>query len=122
MSGKEAVRSSYGPRVLAHRVLQIGGETWRSHHSLPITAVAFSPDGKMVEADWEGVSRRGYVATGKRLRIFETFGRHWQIFAGLAFSPDGKMVACKSLDMIILLWDAATGERLRRLEGLLDWR
>ena len=40
MSGKEAVRSSYSPRVLAHRLLQMDRP--------PFTRVAFSPDGKMV--------------------------------------------------------------------------
>src|SRR4051794_15325241 len=91
MSGKEAVRSSYGPRVLAHRVLQIRGETWRSHHSLPITAAAFSPDGKMfASTSWDRTILLWDAATGKRLRRLEG-PSHWR--SGLAFSPDSKMVA-----------------------------
>ena len=38
----------------------------------------------------------------------------------LVFSPDDKMTACKLLDMAILLWYVATGEKLHKLEYASD--
>ena len=119
MSGKEAVQSSYAPRVLGHRVLEIRGETWRGHHWLPITGVTISPDGKMVASTLMHTVSLWDVAIGKKLRTFETFESYRDIVTALAFSPDGKMVAFASQEMI-LLWDVTTGERLLRLEGRWD--
>jgi hypothetical protein len=39
----------------------------------------------------------------------------------VAFSPGGKTLASAGQDRTILLWDVATGNEVRRLQGHLDW-
>jgi len=39
----------------------------------------------------------------------------------VAYSPDGKSLASGSSDNTVRLWDVATGNELRRLEGHADW-
>jgi RNA polymerase sigma factor (sigma-70 family) len=96
--------------------------TVRLHHGGPTFGVAFSRDGKWIVSGG-GDSRGGYrdftaslwdAATGKEQQRFR--GHTGRIFA-VAISADGKMVATGSEDRTIRLWDAATAQELRCLDG-----
>jgi WD40 repeat protein len=90
----------------------------------PVTAVAFSPDGRVLatinNGGWRGVPpvreedvttiRFWDVATGKALREFTG---HLGPIATLAFSPDGKHLVTGSHDTTALLWDVSGIRRQR---------
>src|SRR5262245_7660853 len=43
--------------------------------------------------------------------------RHGNTTIGVAFAPDGKTIASCGWDHLVRIWDAKTGEELRRLVG-----
>jgi WD40 repeat protein len=102
---------------------------WTGFHK--VEAIAFSPDGKWLASAgsrcllWE-------LATGKRLREFTSS----RSFSVLAFSPDGRVLAAGGAalpnfgwrtpsdprrDHTIVLWDTATGQEIRWLDGHVEW-
>jgi WD40 repeat protein/HEAT repeat protein len=99
-------------------------------HTGAVLALAFSPDGgRLATSSFDGSVRVWDVVAGKELLCFR---RHTQEPWSLSFSPDGKRIAssCSQLgttqmnlvgtrpakkpDLMgeILIWDAATGEKL----------
>ena len=82
-------------------------------HSWPVTAVAFSPDGRRIaSADYQSI-KFWDVRTGED--VFTLRG-HSAGILGLAFSPDGNRIASAGTDMTVKIWDAVspTPETFRR--------
>src|SRR5260370_16086454 len=72
----------------------------------PVSAIAFSPDGKTLATSIGPKSAVWNVETGKELVSLKNAGPSIYCFA---FSPDGKTIA-GGMEKIIHLWDADTGK------------
>jgi WD40 repeat protein len=91
----------------------------------PVIYLAFTGNGKwLVSSAWR--SREGSpievwdVATGKLIRDFpapQVNGNNWRESVPIALTPDGKLLATAGADNEVVLWELATGARVRRLRG-----
>jgi WD40 repeat protein len=80
-------------------------------HQGPVSAVALSPDGKVLASGGENI-RLWDPATGKQIRQIGS------ACTALAFSPDGKQLASVSgRSKSVQVWDAASGKELFKLDG-----
>jgi WD40 repeat protein len=87
----------------------LDGQSW-----LPVSACAFSPDGRLVLSA-SGYSLRLWdVGTGQTLQVLE---RHGGPVNACAFSPDGHLVLSASDDQTLRLWDVASGQMVHELSG-----
>jgi WD40 repeat protein len=98
---------------------------WRLHqkqpqrlrgHRGPITAVAFSPDGRRIATASDDTTARIWDAHSG-LRLF-TLNRHTDAVTSVAWDPkNGRLLLTASKDGDAMLWDAETGRRRQ----LLRW-
>lgn len=87
-------------------------------HTVGVTSVAWSPDGKMLATgDKEGNIIIWDAASGEKLSLLDT-PDFW--VESLAWSPDGKRLALAS-DYAILLWDISSGEKTQTLNENLPY-
>jgi WD40 repeat protein len=106
--------------------------TWRLWQGTPVSAVAFSPDGKLVasgrcfvrdrppeDGGWETVMevRLWEAATGRPVRRIAEVVPDQSDFLQLAFSPDAKLLA-GACEHRVFVWEAASGREVRRLSAL----
>jgi WD40 repeat protein len=91
-------------------------------HTLPVTNVAFSGDGRRLasaavpDAKHDGPNevRLWDATTGAALVRFHG---HERAITSLALSPDGRRLASASRDETVKVWDATTGQELFTLYG-----
>jgi RNA polymerase sigma factor (sigma-70 family) len=80
-------------------------------HQDRVTALAFSPDGKVFVSGGADRSILLWdIATGK---ILAQMKGHAAAISSVTFSPDGKTLLTKDTDKKTLKWDAATGQLLK---------
>ncbi len=90
------------------------------HDQIPVTGVAFSPDGRrLLSGGADGCARLWDAKTHKEVRHFtgspdEELSGH---AVGLAFSPDGKRALFAVRDTL-RLWEVDTGRELRRFQAV----
>lgn len=84
--------------------------------SMPIIGLAFSPNGRSVLAVGDSEVAALDVTSGSLIRRHRTVGPHAHRYGviSVAVSPDGAKVLTGSRDGTAILWNATSGEELRR--------
>jgi WD40 repeat protein len=85
-------------------------------HTAPISAVAFSRDGKhVVTSSFDWTVRLWSARDCKEVKRF----KYHEGFDGVAFTPDGRrLISCSTgADASLPLWDVASGKQVLRFEG-----
>jgi WD40 repeat protein len=98
----------------------IGGDSESSPFADRVTALDFSPDGRVLAAGGGQPSRGGEVVLlragdGSLQRRLDDL--HSDAVLSLRFSPDGKQLASGSADRLVKICDPASGKVLHTLEG-----
>ncbi|GAA5887385.1 hypothetical protein JCM5296_007120 [Sporobolomyces johnsonii] len=97
-------------------------------HKSEIYSLVFSPDGRrLVSGSGDKTARMWDLETGScvfTLAIDDiTIAENGPVDAGVTsvvLSPDGKFLAAGSLDTVVRIWDAETGQLLDKLKGHKD--
>jgi WD40 repeat protein len=88
-------------------------------HTGSVSAVAFSPDSKLVVSGSYDKTIKLWDSDKRILRC--TLEGHTDFVSAVVFSPDRKLIASASYDETIKLWDLATGALHRTLRGHTNW-
>jgi WD40 repeat protein len=79
-----------------------------------VSALAFSPDGKMLAVgSWSTRATLWDLTTGRKPHTL----KHAVVVTSLAFTPDGRRLVTATADGMLRLWDVATGRELLALRG-----
>jgi len=77
----------------------------------PISAMAFSPDGRLITGGWDGqIQLRDLSQVGELSTPIHPLSGHTQVVTALAPSPDGKFLISGSRDRTLQLWHLPTGK------------
>jgi uncharacterized protein (TIGR03067 family) len=79
-----------------------------------VSALAYSPDGKLLVSAAGPKVRLWDAATGKELRVVD--GARGEV-ESLAFSPDGRLLLTAGRDQPVRVWDLASGKQEHGLGG-----
>ncbi|BGP16182.1 hypothetical protein JCM10213_001398 [Rhodosporidiobolus nylandii] len=109
---------------LAHKRIS---QVFQGHKS-EIYSLAFSPDGRrLVSGSGDKTARMWDLESGTSVFTLAiddiTIAENGPVDAGVTsvvFSPDGKFLAAGSLDTVVRIWDAETGQLLDKLKGHKD--
>ena len=87
-------------------------------HRHPVSALAFSPDGKwLASASFDRTVKLSDSTTGE---LLHTFDLHTGNVECVAFSPNGRRLASGGEDKTVRVWDATTGREVLGLRGHTD--
>jgi WD40 repeat protein len=108
---KQVRTDRYGDPLPDGAVKRFGST--RLRHNAPVSALAWSPDGKLLASSGrdDGTVRLWETATGRLVQSFK-----YAAFC-LAFTPDGKGLAA-GLDGRVCLWTVDIGKELLRFDAL----
>ena len=96
-----------------------------SQHGQWVTAVSFSPDGKLLASSGgqslqfrPGSVRLWEASSGKQIASLE--GHQTNVWA-VAFSPDGNRLVSCGYDGAVMVWDVATKKNVAKLDKHKSW-
>jgi WD40 repeat protein len=81
--------------------------------SFMVTAMSFSPDGKLLAT--AGFGDVHVYDTASWTELYSIYA-HWDSITSLSFSPDGTQFATSSWDGAVSLWRTSDGEEIRTFE------
>src|SRR6266487_7088454 len=91
--------------------------TYHGHHN-GITAVAWSPDGKLIaSASFDKTVQVWNALTGQ---LYSVYRGHSNWLTAVAWSLDGKLIASAGFDKTVQIWDALTGRHILTYYGHSD--
>jgi RNA polymerase sigma factor (sigma-70 family) len=104
-----------GDPLPAGAVTRLG--TARGRHAERLSALALSPDGKLLATRaGDDRVRLWEAATGKELHVLSGAQESPGLW-GFAFAPDGKTLVTGGADGMLRFWDPATGRQQHRVVG-----